>query len=393
MKSVFFCGLSVLVVAIAVVSCAGQSNRTNPSGAGAAQMTQSRSSGNATPSNCSWTLPGDGMGASRLICSSVPNATIPGRTPSNGTGTIRTAADANGGGGNTDPFDAGGYAAFQQGANSVADLNVMSRDSMVSSALQNWQAPTEQQDATTALSQNASLADPFANTGNPTGDGSEDAATLPPPVPGPPPSPDPSLGQASPMLILNPQLWKGAGEITAGCLTIAAVCAAGVPTGGAGAVAAAFTAQGATATIVAGTVNVWSAISGDSTVGERTDQFLGAVKNPAGQFATAFTGDLNAGNNAANIADGIMTFGALPEMDLPSHPVLSLFNANQAATSLQEGTMSMQSALSSIRPPSFAYPSPMPTPPLPSQATNAEINSPTPQPAPTPSPEATPSSN
>jgi hypothetical protein len=122
-------------------------------------------------------------------------------------------------------------------------------------------------------------------------------------------------------------------------------------------------------------------------------QFLGAVKNPAGQFTTAFTGDLNAGSNAANIADGIMTFGALPDMDLPGHPVLSIFDANQAARSLQEGTMSMQSVLSSIPRPSAAYPSPMPTPPLPSRTINAGINSPTPQPAPTPSPESTPSRN
>jgi hypothetical protein len=426
MKSIFFHFLSVLVVAFVVGSCAGQSNRANPSGAGAAQTTKSGSSGSAstaTPSNCSWTLPGDGMGPSRLICSNVPNATVPSGIPSNGSGAIPGTGNANGAsGGNAGQFTAESYDAFRQGANSVADLNVMKRGSIVNSALRNWQAPTDQQDSTTSLAQSTSLADPFADTGstssgvqsgldlaadsaladgsnpnptptpNPTADGSENASNLPSPIPGPPPSPDPSLGQTIGILA-NPQLWKGVGEITASCFTIAAVCAAGVPTGGAGAVAAAFAAQGAASTFVAGTVNIISAFTGDSTLGQKGDQITGATKNPVGQFMTAFTGDLNAGKNAANMADGIVTFATLPDMDIPGHSVLPLFNAIQAATSLQEGTMSMQSVLSSIPPSSFTHPSPMPTPPPPSQTTNGGSNSPTPQPAPTPSPASTPTKN
>jgi hypothetical protein len=69
-----------------------------------------------------------------------------------------------GGGENAGPLTAGGYAAYQQGANSVAELNVTKRGAMVNSALRNWQAPTEQADETTSLAQNTSLADPFADS-------------------------------------------------------------------------------------------------------------------------------------------------------------------------------------------------------------------------------------
>jgi hypothetical protein len=69
-----------------------------------------------------------------------------------------------GGGGNAGPFTPGGYAAYKQGADSVAAVNVMKRGGMVSTALKNWKAPIEQQDAVTTLAQNASLTDPFSDT-------------------------------------------------------------------------------------------------------------------------------------------------------------------------------------------------------------------------------------
>jgi hypothetical protein len=212
---------------------------------------------------------------------------------------------------------------------------------------------------------------------------SETASDVSSPVPGPLPAPDPSLVYSG--LNINPQLLKGGGEIVTSCLIIAAACAAGVPTGGAGTVAVIFAAQGAAGTFVAGTANIISGVSGDSSFGQQAQPITDALSNPVGQFTYIGTGDLNSAKNAANIADGIVTFGTLPDTQIAGHFGLSLFNANQAATSLQDATMSIQNALPST-PPTTSSSSPMPTPPPLSQSTSSGNNSPAPQPAPAPTP-------
>jgi hypothetical protein len=144
MTRVHFRSLSGLVIAIAVASCAGQS--------------------------CVRTA-ADANIPSQLICSNVPKAGVQSGIPVgnvNGTfGGNASTSSAIGsipsGVANAGSFSAEGHDAFRQGASSVADLNLMKRGSMVSSALKNWQAPTEQQDAAATLGQNMSLADPFSD--------------------------------------------------------------------------------------------------------------------------------------------------------------------------------------------------------------------------------------
>jgi hypothetical protein len=217
--------------------------------------------------------------------------------------------------------------------------------------------------------------------------GPESATSLPSPVPGPLPPPDPSVATYT-GLNISPQAFqvlKGVGQIGTACGVVAAACLADVPTGGLGTVGVVFAVQGAAGTFVAGTANIVSGFSGDPTFGQQSEKVINAVKNPAGQVVTMFTGDLNSGANAANIADGLVSFGTLPGTQIPGHLGLSLFNANQAASSLEDATVSIQNSLPSS-PPASAHPSPMPTPPMPSQSANNGQVYPTPQPAPPPAP-------
>ena len=166
------------------------------------------------------------------------------------------------------------------------------------------------------------------------------------------------------------QVLKGVGQIAAGCIGIAIVCAAEVPTGGLATTAAIFGVQSGATSIATGVTNVITGLSGQPQVGEDAQVALEANKNLAGQLVTIATGDLQSGKNAANIADAAVTLTQLPDTAIAGQPILTVLNANQSTTSLEDGASALKAVFN---------PSPSPSP------------SPSTSPSPSPPPSAPPS--
>jgi hypothetical protein len=180
---------------------------------------------------------------------------------------------------------------------------------------------------------------------------------------GDPTGPDPAsvpvvLPQSG--LNINPYFLRGGEQIAASCLTIA-ICAF-PPAGVVGALAVGAGVTGAAGGLVIGTVNITAGMTGQTAQVAPSELAVGATSNLAGQFGTLWTGNLNSGVNAANTFNLMLTFPTLQDTYIAGHPILSIFNANQATTSLEEGATAIQNTLPSNGVNSAVSPQPTPAP-------------------------------
>jgi hypothetical protein len=208
---------------------------------------------------------------------------------------------------------------------------------------------------------------------------------LPGPSPAPLPNPDPSM--YPPLTPGQYQVMNGARQATVACLEILVACAF-PPEGAVATVGWALSVQSNANDLVIGTTNFYAGTTGQTQLGQTTEQTLNAYGTPARALGTAVLGSPQGGENLNNIVNGAFSLGDLPALVGGSIP--SAIKGVDAGLSVGQGVNALQNVLPS-QPPngSNAGVSPQPKPPNQSPA-SPQGSGPVPQPAPTPAPAPTP---
>jgi hypothetical protein len=156
---------------------------------------------------------------------------------------------------------------------------------------------------------------------------------------------------------LTRQVVKGVGEIGGACLSIALTCAF-PPESTQAAVVVPLAVTNATSDFVAGTVNIYAGATGQTAIGEKTQQTLEAYGTPVAAVATLASGNPQTGKNVNTAVNALTSIGDLGA----GGSTLETLKDLDAAGNVVQGANAVQNLLSS-QPPNGAGGTPCPRSP------------------------------
>jgi hypothetical protein len=210
-------------------------------------------------------------------------------------------------------------------------------------------------------------------------------ATNPGPTPYPLPTPDPSIyppltpSEYQSMRSAR-QVVKGVGEIGLACLSIASACASAESP--AAPVVVPLAVTNAASDFGAGTVNIITGLTGQTAIGEQTEQNLKAYGTPVAGIVSTVTGSPQKGEAAGSVVTAVTSLGDV-SLSTPQG-LIAVSDVAQGVTALP--TLLPSQPLNGIN----GAPCPQPTPPITSPNLTVPNNAPTPAPAPTPQSSSSP---